>query len=284
MKILCHINHYFGQNEFFTGKSSLPPGVEPEEVAKRASVRKKHVESVINQMKSFGGIDVVVCGMKDYSLVPIDLDFSYIRSTPLLMIYESIDRMADKIDEYDYFINLEDDTFLTKETFENIVRFDKTSFVNEILLPNRLETDDSGNLYCVDIQALPGWTLQMKQFEGHSLKVALNPHSALVIFSKEKFKYALSHIDRSFRKNILANELDSAFAYYHSPFSLFRSEDLSFHSVIHLDRWIYSPGETLYKVSHKRRYNISIGDFFPPIFMRGLRFILKRFLRRNKTA
>lgn len=273
MKILCFINHFFGKHKTFMGKSSLPDGMVEREIIERKKKRKEIVEKVISQIKTLGDVDIMVCGIEGYSLVPIDLDFSYIKDRPLLLIYESISKMAEYVEDYDYFINIEDDTFLPKETFENIIRFDKTSFVNEIFLPNRLEQNKKGEIYCVDLYAFPGWITQSKKFESRSIRVAYNPHSALIILSKEKFRYVLTQCNLEYRENILFNELDSAFAYFHSVFSLYRSEELSYHFVHHLDRWLSSPGEKPMINSPILLFRSYLREYVPQIFIRFYKYL-----------
>jgi len=55
--------------------------------------------------------------------------------------------------------------------------------------------------------------------------------------SRDKLRYALQYIDRAYRGRFLDREQDSALAYYHSPFALYRPfEDLTFHTVTRMDR------------------------------------------------
>lgn len=285
MKVLCYINHFFGKNPGFLGKSSFPEGADGEEVRRRAAERKNYVEQVIAQLKKIDGIDVKVCGIEGCSLVPLDITFEHIREKPLWLIYESLNQMAVFLDDYDYFINIEDDILLPEETFSNVVEFDKTSMINEIFLPNRMERNQKGESYCVDFIPLPGWTQQRKKFHGKELQVGLNAHSALLILSKEKFRYALKHIDKNFRKPLLYNELDSAFAYFHSPFALFRSVDVNFHQVIHLDKWFYSPGELLGpNVWKQRMESIKGTDFVPPIIVRIFSYVYKKINPASKKG
>jgi hypothetical protein len=277
MKILCFINHFFGANPHFLGKSSLPAGTDPRELQRRAETRKKLVEQVIDQLKKIGDIDIRVCGIEGYGLVPLDITFDHIRDKPLWMVYETLNHMGKFVDDYDYFINIEDDIFLPKETFDNIVRFDQVSMINEILFPNRMERRENGELYCVDFIPLPGWTQQRKRFEGKDYQVGMNAHSALLILSREKLKYALKHIDPNFRGKLLYNELDSAFAYFHSSFALFRSVDINHHQVIHLDKWYYSPGEEMSEsVWAWRLKSIRSTDFIPPVLVRLAGFFRKK--------
>ncbi|BDA79164.1 hypothetical protein LPTSP3_g20940 [Leptospira kobayashii] len=276
MKILCYINHYFGHNRYFTGQSSLPLNTTAEEMALRAVSRKKNLEDCIDQLKKLGDIDIKICGMGNNSLVPIDFDFSSIQKNPIFLVYESLTKMADSSDNYDYFINIEDDIFLPKETFQNIVEFDKNSLVNEVILPNRLEKDTEGNNHCVDWSALPGWTQQNKSIQGKSFRVALNPHSGLLILSKEKFKYAISQIDKSFRGITVGTGMESAFAHFHSPFALFRCEDISYHHIYHLDKWMNVIHKTT--LPFKERVilfvKILVKDMTPPFLFRSAKFVI----------
>ena len=280
MKILCYINHFFGQNPFFQGKSSLPLDIPIDELERRAKRRKEHVDHVISSLKALEGAEVKVCGVSGFSVVPLDITFDEIKGNPLLLIYESLNHMANFVDQYDYFINIEDDVLLPGDTFQNIVRFDQRSLINEVFLPNRMEKSPEGEQYCVDLKAIPGWTQQRKAFENKQVRVALNAHSAVMILSQAKFRYALSFVDRNFRKPILHNELDSAFAYFHSPFALYRSVELMDHHVVHLDRWMYSAGENNHESPWRYRFkSISASDFVPPILTRTFEF-----LRRRLTA
>jgi hypothetical protein len=230
VRTLCYVNHYFGAAVDFEGKSTN---------SRHAATRKAVVERCIASLKSIPGVDVYVCGIKGRSVVPIDLDFSGIAKNPRLLIYESLAHMAGHLDEYDYFINIEDDILVSADTLANVIAFDQSSLVNEVLHPNRVETDERGETFCVDTRSMPGWGHQRRTYAGHELRVARNPHSAVVILSREKFKYAMQFIDTSYRERFLVWELDSAFAYYNSPFALLRPyDDLSFHSITHLDRWV----------------------------------------------
>ncbi len=146
--------------------------------------------------------------------------------------------MARHIDDYDYFVNIEDDILLPETTLANVVEFDQESLLNEILHPNRIEEDEAGRRFCVDLEAMPGWTYQRRTYRGRELRVARNPHSAVLILSRAKLRYAQQYIDPAYRGRFLTYEMDSALAYYLSPFCLYRPyDDLSFHTVGHLDRW-----------------------------------------------
>ena len=86
--------------------------------------------------------------------------------------------MARHVEEYDYFINIEDDIVLPAETFANVLEFDKEMLVNEILASE----PDRGSQWPQTAQRSDGarprvWTFQEKQWRGHTLRVAVNPHA-----------------------------------------------------------------------------------------------------------
>jgi len=226
-KVLVVVNHYYGESDGFNGKSST----------QKIDVRKKIVERVLGELKKIPNADINVCGIKGKSLIDIDIDFSHI-SNPSFLIYESIQWMVSKVDEYDYFINIEDDILLTPETFNSVVRFDKVNPINECFHPNRIEYDEKKQGYCVDFKAWPGWKDVSKKYMGYEIRVANNPHSGLTILSKDKVKYALKTVDFRRREKIIGHYMASAYANVHEPFLLFRSyDDVLRHKVVHLDNF-----------------------------------------------
>lgn len=278
MKVLCYINHFFGKNPNFIGKSSFFDTTDKEEIRRKAIKRKQIVEYIIQELKKIDGIEIKICGINGFSLLPIDISFDHIKEKPINLVFESLSHMANHKNEYDYFINIEDDILLPKETFLNVLEFDKDSFINEIFLPNRLEKNKDGEIYCIDLVAIKGFTTQMKKYKNQILKVAINSHSGLIILSKEKFKFTLNQIDKNFREIILGTGMESAFAYYHSSFALFRSQSLDFHHITHLDKWSFSAGEELYQEEYKPTLisRLNASDFFPPVFMFLFRYLIKK--------
>jgi hypothetical protein len=228
VKVLCYVNHYFGPPVGFEGRST-----DADEAHRRAIIA-----TCLEGLRSLPGFEVKVCGIEGKALEPIDIDLSQVRDNPRLLVYESLAQMVERAEDYDYIVNIEDDILLPAQTFENVVEFDRTSLVDEILHPNRIEEDETGRRFCVDLEAMPGWTYHRRTYRGREIRVARNPHSAVLILSREKLRYALQYIDRGYRGRFLSYEMDSALAYYLSPFSLYRPyEDLDFHTVTHLDRW-----------------------------------------------
>lgn len=226
-KVLAIVNHYYNnKNSEFPGKSST----------QKIETRKKIVNKVIDELKKIPNVDVVVCGIKGHSLVDIDKDFSAIENSAFL-VYSSIEWMFNQIDKYDYFINIEEDILLTKETFENIVEFDKSHSVVECLHPNRMEYEN-GVEYCADFKAMYGWKNISMEYLGDELRVAKNPHSGLVILSKPKMLYARDNVDLKKRDIIIGYYMASAYANVNSPFLLYRAySDIYKHKVVHLDNW-----------------------------------------------
>jgi hypothetical protein len=228
VKVLCYVNHYFGAPVGFHGRST-----DADDGHRRAVVA-----ACLEGLWQLPGAEVAVCGIEGSSLVDVDLDFPQVRDDPKLLVYESLAHMVPRIDDFDYFVNIEDDILLPETTLANVIEFDRTSLVDEILHPNRIEEDDTGRRFCVDLEAMPGWTYHRRTYQGREIREARNPHSAVLILSRAKLRYALQHIDVGYRGRFLTYEMDSALAYYLSPFSLYRPyEDLEFHTVTHLDRW-----------------------------------------------
>lgn len=263
MRVLCYVNHYFGTPVGFAGRST------DGDHERRRSI----VAACLESLRALPGAEVNVCGIAGNALEPIDIDFPQIRDDPKMLVYESLAHMAGRAGQYDYYINIEDDILVPGQTFANVVDFDAVSYPTEVLHPNRIETDDDGRVFCVDTEVMPGWTYQRRTYDGHELRVARNPHSAVLILSREKLDYALRHIDLGYRGRFLTYEMDSALAYYLSPFSLYRPyEDLAFHTVTHLDRWAGSrapkrPAPERPPRPPRPRWKRVVRELVPPILL-----------------
>jgi hypothetical protein len=261
MRVLCYVNHYFGHPVGFEGRST-----DGDREHRRAIVA-----ACLDGLRALPGVEVNVCGIDGKALEKIDLDFPQIRDDPKLLVYESLAHMVRRVEDYDYFVNIEDDILLPTETFANVIEFDQISLLNEILHPNRVEEDETGRRFCVDLQAIPGWMYQRRTYRGREIRVARNPHSAVLILSRDKLKYALRHIDVTYRGRFLVYEMDSALAYYLSPFSLYRPyEDLEFHTVTHLDRWAGSRIQKTAPVAARPtrpRWKSILRELTPPILL-----------------
>ncbi|HZM05607.1 MAG TPA: hypothetical protein VFC44_21605 [Candidatus Saccharimonadales bacterium] len=237
IKVLAHVNHYFGPSTgsiVYRSNSQLP------------ETRRNYINKTVEALKDLGtlpwvgAVDVKICGFKGKSLLAVDKDFSFLQD-PRKLVYESLAEMVGHIEEYDYFINIEDDIILPSETFSNVFEFDRDSLLNEILHPNRIEVLNGRKLPNDPMIRPRVWTFQEKQWKRHTLRVAANPHAGVLMFSREKFRYCVSNIDVNFRGAFLGVGMESAFAYFHRPFSLYRPyKNLDFHVVIHQDR--HNPG------------------------------------------
>ena len=226
-RVLCYVNHYYGPHPTFRGKSTT----------QTRDVRRQIVERTLAALRALDGdMDVRVCGIPGRALVPIDIPFDL--SEPRHLVFETLVNMSRQQERYDYFINIEDDVEVPAETFRNILEFDREALINECLHPNRLERRE-GQVHCVDLEALPGWNFQEKTFRGRLLRTALNPHSAVLVLSREKLGYALRHVDPSFRGTVVGGLMASAYAHWHKPFVLWRTADEpEAHAVVHLDDWL----------------------------------------------
>jgi len=261
-KILCFVNHYFGENANSKSKSA---GLFPEN-------RKAIIEQCVNELGKIPDIDVRICGINGFNLIKTDINFPHLQSTPQLLVYESILKMEEHIDEYDYFINIEDDILMSPEVISNSIAFEKEHEIDEVLFPNRLEYDNNGNLFCIDLYALKTWTKHTMQWQNKTLRVASNPHSGLMILSRRQLKFSFDQMDKSFRGILFGRHMASAYAHVHQPFKLYRSYlSLEFHYVIHQDKWFKSP--TL-------KPNESID--FPNAFIVKKQGRLKKILRKVK--
>lgn len=274
-RVLCHVNHYFGRSSGFVGGSTS--GEEDR--------RRETVSRCVTALRGLpeADVDLRVCGVGANSLLPLDTSYDHL-DDPTQLVYESLYDMASRVEEYDYFINVEDDVLVPPETWLNVLEFDDGSLVNEILHPNRMEVDDTGFRYCVDLYGNPVWTHQKKTFRGHTIRVALTPHSGILVMSRAKLKYALSQIDRSFRGIIFAKGMESALAHFHGPFSLYRTyDDLELHHVDHLDRWKHSPA-VVHRANPYRSFHdmsVSMTDLVPPVVGKAYRY-LKRWVARAR--
>lgn len=226
-RVLCFFNHYFGSSSSFAGKSTS--GDRP---TRQAVVLKAY--EAIRALRF--DVTVAVCGFRDQSLLPVDIDLTSIND-PTLIVYESLARMFSAHEQFDYYLNIEDDILISGDTLEAMIDFNRSSKVHEIYLPNRIEHDAS-ETYCVDLLLMPGWRGLHRQFNGVHLDVANNPHSGLLLLSRAQLGYARERLDPEFRGPVIGGNMASAYAYAHSPFLLWRAKsDLLAHHVVHLDNW-----------------------------------------------
>jgi len=230
-KILCFVNHYYNpdQKEGFKGGSTV-----------KNPKREEIVKKVIERVKSIPGCDVKVCGFTGYTVpgVTIDIDFTKKGVKPHHLVYESLNKMKEYVGDYDYFINVEDDIYIPNDVINNVIQFDRQVGINEILLPNRIEKNKEGDWKNIDLEVVSGWTKLGKMYNQLRVKEALNRHSGILIMNTEKFQAVLEIVNPDFRDVWYGGPMASAFAYFHSPFILYRNfHPTRFHSVYHLDQW-----------------------------------------------
>jgi hypothetical protein len=228
-KILCHVNHYFGSTSQFVGRST----------AGAPQTRERIVRTAVTRIQSLPyEIDIRICGFAREVLVPVDIDLSII-GEPQWIIYESIERMFKSIDDYDYFLNIEDDIFVNEDFVANALAFNAASEINEVYLPNRMEPRTNGAMACVDLEAMPGWTGMHREFNGTMLDVAVNPHSGLFFLTQQQMHYAAGRISLNRREQFHGGYMASAYANMHSPFLAWRAKSNPMaHYVVHADNWM----------------------------------------------
>jgi hypothetical protein len=225
-KILCCVIHYYNPNRKggFQGGSTIE---NPE--------REKGVLKVIDSVRQIEGCDVFVCGCgkNTYPSIKLDKDFDGIN--PHWLLYETLNWMGSRIEEYDYFVCLEDDTLMGQDVLHNVIEFDKQAGLDEILHPSRIERSENG-INFIDLQIRKRWTQKRKKCEGEQLAESENYNSSISIFSKEKFRKAINMLNPDFREIWFGGPMASAHAYFNSPFTLYRDFSKSlYHVVEHTD-------------------------------------------------
>ena len=234
LRILCHVNHYFGSTSKFVGRST----------SGARATRERVVETVAAQIRALPyKIDVRICGFPQEALIPIDIDMSGI-GDPRWSVYESVERMFASVSDYDCFLNIEDDILISEKIVANALEFNAVSEVNEVYLPNRMEPRANGAMACVDLEAVPGWAELNRIFRDIVVDVAVNPHSGLFFLTQPQMRYAADRISLQRREQFHGGYMASAYANVHAPFLVWRAKsDLMAHHVVHADKWMHSVDE-----------------------------------------
>jgi hypothetical protein len=249
------------------------------ELENKIQKRLQYINKCIEALKSFEdlGHEIVlfVAGIPGKSLIPITLNLEDKIKHPTEIIFASIEYMKSVVEDYDYFINIEDDILLPKDTFLNVIAFDAISLKNEILHPNRIERLSEKLSINTDLQGIPDWTYTQKFYLDREWRIAKNPHSAIAIFSKEKFKYAIAERKSAPYNVKLYVALDEAFATIHAPFQLWRCySEPDFHTVEHLDKWV--------KPDFLSFPKFNVYDLFPVFILKLATYFKKKYLIRAK--
>ncbi len=247
LRVLCCVPHYFAER---TGDEHLGQW---KSVSQQPDIRRRYVEQTISSLRNLsslpevGSVDIRVCGIRGNSLVSLDVEFD--EPEPLFLVFDTIQWMLERREDYDYYLLVEDDIDVPAEVLSNVIAFDQDSLVNEVFHPNRIELDD-GVAFNTDLKTFSEWTTQRKLFRGKQLVVNANPHAAVFVLSADKFNYCADHADLSLRGRLRIGEfrggmMASAFANFLSSVSLYRVyDDLTFHYVVHQDK--FEPDLTTY--------------------------------------
>jgi len=248
LRVLCCVPHYFAER---TGDEHLGQW---KSVSQQPDIRRRYVEQTISSLRNLsslpevGSVDIRLCGIRGNSLVSLDVEFD--EPEPLFLVFDTIEWMLERREDYDYYLLVEDDIDVPAEVLSNVIAFDQDSLVNEVFHPNRIELDD-GVAFNSDLKTFSEWTTQRKLFRGKQLVVNANPHAAVFVLSAAKFNYCADHADLSLRGRLRIGEfrggmMASAFANFLSSVSLYRVyDDLTFHFVVHQDK--FEPHLTIYE-------------------------------------
>jgi len=249
LRVACFVNHFFGESWGDLWARVNPRNFQsPKSYTQTPEVRRRYVERTLERLASWrdlarvARVAVFVCGSPRRSLVPVDLDMGDLPD-PRLMGFETLPRMGEFLDDYDYFVNVEDDLLVGPEVLDNVVRFDAVSPLRDCLHPNRFQ-EGVARRPARDIPpTVPGmgWTDLERVFEGRVLRVSVNPHAGILVLSRRKLEYCLERVDRDFVGQVIevggrfvGGPMASAYAHYHRPFDLYRPyEDPHFHAILH---------------------------------------------------
>jgi hypothetical protein len=276
LRVLCCVPHYFAER---TGDAYLGPW---KSVSQQPDIRRDYVEQTIASLSNLSSlpevatVDVRVCGIHGNALVSLDVEFD--EPEPLFLVFDTLQWMLERREDYDYYLLVEDDIEVPAEVLANVIAFDHLSMVNEVLHPNRIELEN-GVAFNTDLKTFGEWTTQRKLFRGRPLVVNANPHSAVFILSASKFNYCADHADLALRERLRIGKfrggmMASAFANFLSPVSLYRVyDDLTFHYVVHQDP--FQPHlSTYHKLSRFAR------SVLPPPLVETVKRLKRRVSRR----
>lgn len=270
LRVLCCVPH------FYSGWSSNRAPGSFKSASQKPDKRREFVNKTLASLRDLGqvagvaSVDLRVCGIAGAALVDLDVQFE--QPNPRLLVSDTLDYMLTQQDHYDYFLLVEDDIVVPRDVLLNAIAFDRVSLPNEVLHPNRIEIDPTtGERYVTDLRTGGRWTAQRRSFAGRVLGVNVNPHSAVMVLSRDKFRYCAAHTDTAFRGLFRFGEFDggemaSAFANFLSPVSLYRPyDDLNFHYVIHQDNFV------LYKPTLRDKFSVAVKAVLPAPLLHTVR-------------
>ena len=151
--------------------------------------------------------------------------------------WKAIEEMYKRVEDFDYFLFLEDDIIISSQLILELLALDRELNENETVIPNRIELQ-SGKPFCVDIIAMPGWNPEIFSVKGKDLAVPRNIHSGFMFLSKEKFIRAFSLRKYVEPTIIIGDYMASALVNIHSALKVYRSLPTSSTlTVLHQDSW-----------------------------------------------
>jgi hypothetical protein len=192
--------------------------------------------SLINSLSSLEmDSKVLVFGIDNQYLttpsVKVDIE------NPKFLPWKALEEMYVHIEDFDYFLFLEDDIVVSPKLILELLALDSELDENETVVPNRIELHN-GIPFCVDMIVMPGWSPEIISVKGKVLAMPCNVHSGVMFLSRRKFKRAFS--SRKFIEPtiIIGDYMASALANIHSSLKVYRSIPTSSTlTVFHQDSW-----------------------------------------------
>ena len=113
LRMLCFVNHYYNpkQQEGFTGGATVKDNKNRETVVTQA----------VAALRNIPNCDVRVCGLRGFTVPGIEVDIDFTGIKPWNLVYESLNYMNNFTNDYDYFINIEDDILLKENVIQNVI-------------------------------------------------------------------------------------------------------------------------------------------------------------------
>jgi hypothetical protein len=233
VRILAAVAHYFDVDGIRRGDFG---SYQRENFISRSVIVDRTITLLNESLAEFSmNFNIQVFGIENqYTRRPdVILDVADPRHIP----YATIDAMYKKINQYDYFLFVEDDIELSPKTIIELMEINQHLDLHETIIPNRLEYLN-GTAFCVDMIAMPGFKNGVKIVERHILAQSINPHSGFMFLSRDKFARAYALKVNSQPKIIIGDFMASALANIHSSLDVYRSiPTASSLSVVHQDSW-----------------------------------------------
>ena len=237
MRVLVLIPHFFGSkaNDFEGGSTSNSKSERGQTIDLCADARR----GVFDEL-NLATFEYVI-GLRDYSLVDIDIDMSNLIDDPRFLIYQTIDiayRMTSGA-AYDFVMIIEDDILISAATLGGL-RDSLGALPNsDVVIPNRQETFE-GTSFCVDLFALPGWRSDhVRDVHGYRLAEPVNTHCGMLFLDVDRFRFGYENRRMEGHECFFADYMESAFANVYSAFKVLRA--LPTHSALpvqHCDSWL----------------------------------------------